>query len=65
MKKSAHPDSARFIGMAAACALGVSAAVITAPTATAADCTASGLAPSRVVCLAEAGGYLGCPSGCQ
>ena len=58
MKKSAHRRHPRVIGMAAACALGVSAAVITAPAATAADCTASGLSTVAGGVLAEAGGYL-------
>ncbi len=58
MKKSAHRRHPRVIGMAAACAAGVSAAVITAPAATAADCTASGLSTVAGGVLAEAGGYL-------
>lgn len=56
MKKSPNPRRSRVIGAAAACALG--AAVITAPVATAADCTASGLASTAGGVLAEAGGYL-------
>jgi heme-binding protein len=59
MKKSAHPRRPRVIGIAAAGALAVSAAVLTAPAATAADCTASGLASVAGPVLAEAGGYLG------
>lgn len=60
MNKSAHP---RIIGIAAVCALGVSAAVVTAPTSSAADCTASGLASVAGPVLAEAGGYLGAHPG--
>ncbi len=56
--KSAHRGHPRVIGMAAACVLGVSTAVITAPAATAADCTASGLSTVAGGVLAEAGGYL-------
>lgn len=58
MKKSATRRQPRIIGAVAACALGVSAAIITAPTATAADCTASGLSTVAGGVLAEAGGYL-------
>lgn len=58
MKKSANPTRVRIIGLAAACAAGLSAAVITAPMASAADCTASGLASTAGGVLAEAGGYL-------
>ena len=58
MKKSAHPGRPRVIGMVAACVVGVSAAVVTAPTSSAADCTASGLASVAGGVLAEAGGYL-------
>jgi heme-binding protein len=63
MKKSANPTRLRVIGMAAVGALGVSAAVITAPMATAADCTASGLATTASGVLSEAGGYLGAHPG--
>jgi hemophore-related protein len=49
MKKSAT---------AMVCALGVAAAVITAPAANAAPCTASGLASTASGVLAEAGGFL-------
>ena len=63
MKKSANPKRLRVIGMAAVGALGVSAAVITAPMATAADCTASGLATTASGVLSEAGGYLGAHPG--
>lgn len=63
MKKSTHPRRLRVIGIAAAGALAVSAAVITAPAATAADCTASGLASVAGGVLAEAGGYLGAHPG--
>ena len=63
MKKSANPRRLRVIGMAAVGALGVSAAVITAPMATAADCTASGLATTASGVLGEAGGYLGAHPG--
>jgi heme-binding protein len=63
MKKSANPRRLRVIGMAAVGALGVSAAVITAPMATAADCTASGLATTASGVLSEAGGYLGAHPG--
>lgn len=55
MKKSAH---LRVMGIAAVCALGGSAAVVAAPTANAADCTASGLASVAGPVLAQAGGYL-------
>jgi heme-binding protein len=55
MKRSTHP---RVIGIAAVCVLGVSAGVIAAPAATAADCTASGLSTVAGGVLAEAGGYL-------
>lgn len=58
MKKSATRRQPRIIGAVAACALGVAAAIITAPTATAADCTASGLSTVAGGVLAEAGGYL-------
>jgi heme-binding protein len=58
MKKPAHRRHPRVIAISAACALGVSAAVITAPAATAADCTASGLSTVAGGVLAEAGGYL-------
>jgi heme-binding protein len=63
MKKSAHPRRPRVLGMAAACALGLSAAVVTAPAAAAADCTASGLSTVAGGVLAEAGGYLGAHPG--
>jgi len=46
------------MGVAAACAAGLSAAVIAAPISSAADCTASGLASTAGGVLAEAGGYL-------
>lgn len=58
MNKSAKPTRSRVVGVAAACALGVSVAVVSAPTASAADCTASGLAVTAGGVLAEAGGYL-------
>jgi hemophore-related protein len=57
MNKSAERGRARVIRVAAVCALGVSAAVIAAPAATAADCTASGLSTVAGGVLAEAGGY--------
>ena len=63
MKKSANPRRLRVIGVAAVGALGVSAAVITAPMATAADCTASGLATTASGVLSAAGGYLGAHPG--
>ena len=58
MNKSAKITRSRVVGVAAACALGVSVAVVTAPMASAADCTASGLAVTAGGVLAEAGGYL-------
>lgn len=58
MNKSAKTTRSRVVGFAAACALGVSVAVVTAPMASAADCTASGLAVTAGGVLAEAGGYL-------
>ena len=58
MKKSANPRRSRVIGAAAACAIGACVAVVTAPAATAADCTASGLSSVAGGVLAEAGGYL-------
>ena len=58
MKKSAHPSRSRVIGMAAVCALGFSAAVVSAPMANAADCSAAGLSTVAGGVLAEAGGYL-------
>ena len=58
MKKSANPRRSRVIGAAAACVIGACGAVITAPAATAADCTASGLSTVAGGVLAEAGGYL-------
>jgi len=56
MKKSTHPGR-RVMTTIAAATLGASA-VIAAPTANAADCTASGLASVAGGVLAEAGGYL-------
>ncbi|ORB61170.1 heme-binding protein [Mycolicibacterium tusciae] len=58
MNKSTKITRSRVVGVAAACALGVSVAVVTAPMASAADCTASGLAVTAGGVLAEAGGYL-------
>ncbi|MBY0285994.1 MAG: hemophore-related protein [Mycobacteriaceae bacterium] len=58
MNKSAKTTRSRVVGVAAACALGVSVAVVTAPMASAADCSASGLAVTAGGVLAEAGGYL-------
>ena len=58
MKKSANPRRSRVIGAAAACALGACVAVVSAPAASAADCTASGLSTVAGGVLAEAGGYL-------
>jgi len=58
MKTSSHRRHPRVTGLAAACALGVSAAVVTAPAAVGADCTASGLSTVASGVLAEAGGYL-------
>jgi hemophore-related protein len=58
MNKSAKSTRLRVAGFAAACAFGVSVAVVTAPMANAADCTASGLAVTAGGVLAEAGGYL-------
>ena len=63
MKKSAHPRRSRVIGMAAVCALGFSAAVVSAPMANAADCTASGLASVAGPVLGEVGTYLGAHPG--
>jgi heme-binding protein len=60
MKKSAHP---RVIGIVAVCALGVAAAVVTAPASSAADCTASGLASVAGPVLGEVGSYLGAHPG--
>lgn len=62
MKKSDSSRRPRVIGTVASCALGVMA-LIAAPTATAADCTASGLATTASGVLAEAGGYLGAHPG--
>ncbi len=58
MKKSARPSRSRVIGTVAACALGFSAAVVGAPVANAADCSAAGLSTVAGGVLAEAGGYL-------
>lgn len=58
MNLTDKPARSRLVGVAAACALGVSVAVVTAPMANAADCTASGLAVTAGGVLAEAGGYL-------